>query len=207
MPVFNRPNSKPSAKSVSEIVSAVPSPTRPPFSCSSPVCISPRINVPVVSTTAFARSSSSSMTPTTRPSSTSKSSTVASIISMFVLVEIKRCTSSLYASLSACALGPQTAGPLEVLSILNMMPVASITRAINPPSASISRTICPFPRPPIAGLQLITPIFCASIVTKAITPSGKSDDAAHAASAPACPPPITITSTCRAIILRNTPCV
>ena len=57
------------------------------------------------------------------------------------------------ARLSACARGDQTAGPRLRLSSLNWMPVASIARPIKPPSASISRTRCPFAVPPIAGLH------------------------------------------------------
>ncbi len=47
------------------------------------------------------------------------------------------------------------AGPLLRLSMRNWMPVASMARAMAPPRASISRTICPLPTPPMAGLQLI----------------------------------------------------
>src|SRR5438105_10435651 len=72
------------------------------------------------------------------------------------------------------------------------MPVASAFSPIAPPSASISRTICPFANPPIAGLQDIWPIvskFCVSI--KVRQPS-RAD--ARAASIPAWPLPTTITS-------------
>ena len=76
-----------------------------------------------------------------------------------------------------------------------MMPVASAMRPMTPPSASISRTICPLARPPIAGLQDIVPIRAGSMVIMATRPSTarKAFAAAQAASIPACPPPITIT--------------
>ena len=54
--------------------------------------------------------------------------------------------------LSAWARGDHTAGPRLRLSSLNWMPVASIALPINPPSASISRTRCPFAVPPIGGI-------------------------------------------------------
>ena len=61
-----------------------------------------------------------------------------------------------------------------------------------PSRASISRTRCPFPRPPIAGLQDITPIPARSSVTRAVRDPIRA--AACAASDPAWPPPITMTS-------------
>src|SRR5262245_4054175 len=72
------------------------------------------------------------------------------------------------------------------------MPVTSIARPINPPSASISRTICPLPTPPIAGLQLICPTVSQLVVSSAVRAPSRA--AAYAASAPACPAPTTITS-------------
>src|SRR3990172_10375281 len=72
------------------------------------------------------------------------------------------------------------------------MPVASIARPIVPPSASISRTICPLPTPPIAGLQLICPTVSQFVVSSAVRAPNRA--AASAASAPACPAPTTITS-------------
>ena len=76
-----------------------------------------------------------------------------------------------------------------------MMPAWSVARPITPPSASTSRTICPLASPPIAGLQLIAPMRVGSIVTSATrAPAPSADAAAHAASTPACPPPITMTS-------------
>src|SRR5882757_3125552 len=72
------------------------------------------------------------------------------------------------------------------------MPVASIARPIAPPSASISRTICPLPTPPMAGLQLIWPTVSQLVVSSAVRAPNRA--AANAASVPACPAPTTITS-------------
>src|SRR3954451_9004715 len=72
------------------------------------------------------------------------------------------------------------------------MPVASIACPIAPPSASISRTICPLPTPPIAGLQLIWPTVSQLVVNSAVRAPRRA--AARAASVPAWPAPTTITS-------------
>ena len=90
------------------------------------------------------------------------------------------------------ARGLQTAGPFERLSIRNWMAVASVTRPIMPPRASISRTICPLAMPPTAGLHDICAILFMSIVTRHVLAPMLA--AAQAASHPACPPPITNTS-------------
>src|SRR5262245_13978594 len=97
-----------------------------------------------------------------------------------------------YTFLSACARGDQTAGPRLRLSSLNWMPVASIARPINPPSASISRTRCPFAVPPTAGLQgMCATVSFESVGRPTLHPSRA---AAYAASTPACPAPMTMTS-------------
>src|SRR5262249_28327761 len=59
-------------------------------------------------------------------------------------------------------------------------------------SASISRTRCPFANPPIAGLQDISPMVSTLWVTSSVSAPMRA--AAAAASQPACPPPITMTS-------------
>src|SRR5688572_23768386 len=72
------------------------------------------------------------------------------------------------------------------------MPVASIARAINPPSASISRTRWPLAVPPTAGLHgMCATVSRDSVQSPTLQPSRA---AAKAASTPACPAPITITS-------------
>src|SRR5271170_2486135 len=72
------------------------------------------------------------------------------------------------------------------------MPARSIARPITPSNASISRTRWPFPKPPIAGLQDISPIVSRRWVTSAVRAPIRA--AAAAASQPACPPPTTTTS-------------
>ena len=61
--------------------------------------------------------------------------------------------------------GDHIAGPFERLSIRNWMALLSLTIPEPPPKASISRTICPFATPPIAGLQLIWAIVFMFIVS------------------------------------------
>src|ERR1700735_5501970 len=72
------------------------------------------------------------------------------------------------------------------------MPPASATRPIKPSSASISRTRCPLPSPPIDGLHDIAPMVAKRCVTSAVRAPMRA--AAAAASQPACPPPTTMTS-------------
>src|SRR5438445_7119978 len=67
-----------------------------------------------------------------------------------------------------------------------------MARPIKPPSASTSRTIWPLARPPIAGLHDIWPILPGSMLTNATIAPRRA--AAHAASAPAWPPPMTMMS-------------
>ena len=93
---------------------------------------------------------------------------------------------------SHCARGLHMAGPLLRLSMRNCMAVASVTRPICPPRASISRTICPLAMPPTAGLHDIWAILFMSIVMSSVRAPMLA--LAVAASQPACPPPMTITS-------------
>src|SRR3954451_24121547 len=103
-----------------------------------------------------------------------------------------------YTCLSACARGDQTAGPRLRLSSLNWMPVASIARPMMPPSASISRTRWPFAVPPIAGLHgICATVSFVSVHNPTWTPIRA---AAYAASHPACPAPITMTSKSRLLM-------
>ena len=93
---------------------------------------------------------------------------------------------------SLCALGLHIAGPLLLLSIRNCTALLSVIIPDCPPSASISRTICPFATPPIAGLHDIWAIVFMFIVTNRVLEPIRA--AAAAASHPACPAPTTITS-------------
>src|SRR6202043_3166875 len=83
------------------------------------------------------------------------------------------------------------------------MPAASATRAISPSSASTSRTRWPLPSPPIAGLQDIAPMVANRWVTSAVAAPMRA--AALAASQPAWPPPMTMTSndSCAGIMART----
>ena len=72
------------------------------------------------------------------------------------------------------------------------MPASSAATAISPSSASISRTRCPLPMPPIAGLQDMAPIVSSRWVNSRVRAPNRA--AAAAASQPAWPPPTTITS-------------
>ena len=159
-----------------------------------PMCTRPRKKVPVVITTAGARSTPSPArrTPPTAPSATMRSSTEASSTSRFVQPRSSRCTAALYSSRSAWARGPRTAGPLEPLSMRKWMPAWSAQRPMRPPRASTSRTRWPLPTPPIDGLHAISPTVSARWVTRIVRAPSRA--AAAAASQPACPPPTTITS-------------
>src|SRR5687768_7371257 len=72
---------------------------------------------------------------------------------------------------------------------------------MRPPSASISRTIWPFACPPMAGLHDIQPIVSIDMVSSSVRRPMRAH--AHAASHPAWPPPTTITSQTRSIIVRR----
>src|SRR5262245_40011151 len=72
------------------------------------------------------------------------------------------------------------------------MPVWSVTLAISPPKASISRTIWPLATPPIAGLQDICATASRFIVRINVLAPMRAE--AREASQPACPAPTTITS-------------
>src|SRR5262252_6606337 len=74
----------------------------------------------------------------------------------------------------------------------NWMPVASVALAISPPRASISRTIWPLARPPMAGLHDMRPV--ASILRVRTRVDRPMRAQARAASIPAWPAPTTMTS-------------
>ena len=150
--------------------------------------------MPAVSTIHFARKVTSSkvVKPTTSPFSTRISRTVScQICKLGVFSKISR-HAQMNLLRSHCARGLHIAGPLERFRIRNWMAVWSVTNPIYPPKASTSRTICPLAIPPTAGLQLICPILFMSMVIRQVFEPRFA--AAAAASQPACPAPITITS-------------
>ena len=185
--------------------SAAGSAMRPPFTIFLPMCIRPLRKVPAVITTLLARISAPQMvrTPTTCfvgcdivaahwEGSMMSSSTWSCHTSRFSVSSMTRRHSQMNFPRSHWARGLHTAGPLPTFSMRNWMEVASVTRPICPPRASISRTICPLAIPPTAGLHDICAILFISIVTSSVFAPMLA--AAQAASHPACPPPTTTTS-------------
>ncbi len=194
VPVFMRPVRMPwlAMDSVSPV--AAGSAIRPPGTCLRPMCISPLRKVPAVITTHLARSSAPQMvrTPWTSPSATISSFTWScQMLRLGVFSSISR-HAQMNLPLSHCARGLHTAGPLERLSMRNCMEHRSVTMPIMPPSASISRTICPLAMPPTAGLHDICAILFMSIVTRQVFAPSRAE--AEAASQPAWPAPTTTTS-------------
>ena len=173
----------------------------PPSTCRAPTCISPLRNVPAVMMMLFANISAPQIVrmPTASPFSTSSSSAVSCQMSRFSVRSSVSLHFLMNSSRSHCARGDHIAGPFERLSMRNCMVVASVTSPICPPSASISRTICPLAIPPTAGLHDICAILFMSMVTKRVC--APMFAAAVAASQPACPPPITSTSYLSLIIV------
>src|SRR6266540_5637740 len=72
------------------------------------------------------------------------------------------------------------------------MRARSVARPITPPRASTSRTTVPLAMPPMAGLQDIWPIVSRFCVSSRVRAPARA--APTAASLPAWPPPITMTS-------------
>ena len=200
VPVFIRSYRMPWRAIDSVRCSAGGSAQRPPGTFRRPTCSSPFRNVPAVIITALARSVTSQMvcTPRTSPSSTSSSSAWSCHMLRLGVFSSMRRHSRLNFMRSHCERGLHTAGPFERLSIRNCMAVLSVTIPICPPSASISRTICPLAIPPMAGLQLICAILFMSIVTRQVLQPRRA--AALAASQPACPAPTTTTSNSNSVI-------
>ena len=132
-------------------------------------------------------------TPETAPSSPVRTSTTSACFT-----QSRSCRSRVrfmifwYSRRSAWARRDQTAGPFPRLSTRYWMQARSAARAISPPRASSSRTRCPFPVPPTAGLQGMFPTASRSTVKHRV--SSPSRAAARAASIPAWPAPITATS-------------
>ena len=198
VPVFIRPTSNPSSRRLSVMPCEAASPARPPSALRSPQCINPLRKVPAVRMTASARNSTPIRvrTPTMR-GEPSRFSMMSSFAASCQIKRLGVCSNSLRhsrvkSSLSHCARGLHIAAPFERLSIRNWMVERSVMRAIQPPRASISRTICPFATPPTAGLHDIEAIFCTSIVSRSVREPRRA--AAEAASQPAWPAPMTMMS-------------
>src|SRR6266851_516085 len=155
----------------------------------------PRRKVPVVRTTrpAAMKAPSASTTPVTSPLEPSRTSSAAAVrISSPSTSARNSCIARRYSLRSAWARGPRTAGPLLRLRTRNWMPARSIARPMTPSSASISRTRWPLARPPIAGLHDISPIVSIRWVKSSARAPRRAE--AAAASQPAWPPPMTMTS-------------
>ena len=165
------------------------------------MCIKPLRKVPAVIMTHFAVNSTPQtvLTPTISLFLTINSSTWSCQMSRFSVLSKVSFHLVINFSRSHCARGLHTAGPFPRFNILNWIAVASVIRPICPPNASTSLTIWPFAMPPIAGLQLICPILFMSIVIRQVL--APMLEAAVAASLPACPPPTTITSYLKFILV------
>ena len=199
VPVLKRPMISPRARSASEMPSAGASPLRPPACVLSPITSRPLMKVPVVRMTVRAAmvQPRDVTTPVTRncpsPSrSDSSRSTVSCFRSRLGCVSSAYFIASRYACLSHCARSAWTAGPFPVLSRRIWMKVRSVFFPISPPSASISRTRCPFAGPPMEGLQGMRAMLSRFIVSSSVRRPIRAD--ARAASQPACPAPTTSTS-------------
>ena len=194
--------------------SAAGSAIRPPATFFLPICMRPLRKVPAVMTTLLAINSAPQMVRmptmclaccdgavTFREGSTISSSAWSCQMSRLGVLSSTLRHSQINLPRSHCALGDHTAGPFDRFSIRNWIAVLSVTSPMLPPSASISLTICPLAIPPTAGLHDIWAILFMSIVTRHVR--APMFAAAVAASHPACPPPITITSYFRIIVLLN----
>src|SRR5713101_2742996 len=156
--------------------------------------MSPERKVPVVSTTTRLekRTPSSVTTPATRSPSNRRSFTACWNKVKLAWFSSRDRIARLYRRRSACARVARTAGPLEEFRMRNWIPASSVAIAMAPPKASTSLTRCPFPMPPIDGLQDICPSVSILWVSRRIRQPARA--AASAASVPAWPPPTTITS-------------
>ena len=133
----------------------------------SPMWMTPRRKVPVVSTTAPA--------PIVRAAGRDHASQPPAVIDGQVLDHARPASSGPAGRAAAPAsprgraagrpgrAGPAPPAPCVRLSTRNWMPAASMARPMTPSSASISRTSWPLPRPPIAGLHDISPMRVAIV--------------------------------------------
>ena len=205
VPVFNRRRRRPSAWNCSARWVLAGSPARPASRLRSPMRIRPWRKVPLVTTTASQGSTdpSSSSTPVKIlvPSCQRRQAAVPCRSFRCSVRSSSRLAAIRYFTLSAWARGPRTATPRLSFRIRKWIPVASMSRPMAPPRASNSRTMWPFPTPPMLGLQLIWPIWSRFIVSRVVAMPIRA--AIWAASIPACPPPIT--TTCFIAILPRPP--
>ena len=194
VPVFKRPTGSLSSRNLSAKRIEGGSPARPPLWFSSPIWIVPPKKVPEVNTTAPQANSIPDWvtTATALPFSTKISSAACWKISKFGWFSKVWRIAALYKIRSAWARVARTAAPLRLFNTRNWIPALSVASAIAPPNASTSRTKCDLPIPPIAGLQLICPKVSILCVNNSVCWPMRA--AASAASVPAWPPPITITS-------------
>ncbi len=147
-----------------------------------------------MSTTVLAskRTPSCVTAPTTRSPWRTRSSTACWNRVRFGWFSSRRRIAALYNCRSAWARVARTAGPLEALRMRNWMPDSSVAAAMAPPSASTSFTRWPLPMPPMDGLQDMAPRVSMLCVNSRVLAPARAE--ASAASVPAWPPPITITS-------------
>src|SRR6266705_1888617 len=126
--------------------------------------MSPDRKVPVVSTTTRLekRTPSSVTTPAARSPSSRKSYTACWNKVRLGWFSSRDRIACLYRRRSACARVARTAGPLEEFRMRNWIPASSVAIAMAPPKASTSLTRCPFPMPPMDGLQDICPSVAAA---------------------------------------------
>ena len=202
VPVLSRPSAQPEPRQVAREPLGRSLARAAAAARARPVCITARRNVPVVSTTAAAEIARSRPVPlartpamagppsaprrsaprpwprrTSRPPATAHRRAGRLAVAMAVRLAARRARRGALARVRASGTGCRW---------------RRRARPIAPPSASTSRTSCPLPSPPIAGLQLISPILSSRSVTSAVRAPRRA--AASAASIPACPPPTTRTS-------------
>ena len=194
VPVLSRSMANGRSRRRAASVVAGGSPMRPAVYWVGPMWILPARKVPAVSTTAAAskRSPVLVIAPRTASPSMTRSSTAAWNTVRPGWFSTMRRIALRYRPRSAWQRVARTAGPLLALSVRHWMPARSAACAIAPPRASISLTRWPLPMPPMAGLQLIAPTVSMLWVSSSVRAPARAD--ASAASVPAWPPPITMTS-------------
>ena len=194
VPVFILPAWKPKRTKSSVIPTLFASAILPPPKFFVPIWINPFKNVPLVTTIDLPNTSYPIpvLTEFALPFFSIMDTTLSCMKSTFGFLSSSNLHSSENLMRSDCALGLYIAAPFERFSILNCSIVLSVTMPDIPPRASISLIIWPLATPPIAGLQLIFAMVSMFMVIRITLEPIVA--AACAASQPACPAPITITS-------------